>query len=161
MEKKKTVFDFFTQVLTIFGFSMLIMNIFCLVCGDDAKEFSAMFALGGGGIPVQVAFEFLALSAWIVGVRFVFFTTVWIKRMPVWLRTVCMFAAVLAFTTCFIVAFDWFPVDMWQPWAMFFSCFGISSLASYLVMAAKEKLENRHMEEALRRLKEENGTHDA
>ncbi len=161
MEKKKTIFDYFTQVLTIFGFSMLTMNFFCLVFGEDAKEFSTMFALGGAGIPVQIVFEFLALSAWIAGARFVFFTAVWIKRMPIWLRTVCMLTAVLAFLIGFIVAFDWFPADMWQPWAMFFLCFGISFLASYLVMAAKEKLENRRMEEALRRLKEENGTHDA
>ena len=72
MEEKRTVFDYLAQVLLIFGFAMLTLNVFCLVFGDSAKDFSAMFALGDRGIPVQIVFQFLGVSALLVGVRFLF-----------------------------------------------------------------------------------------
>lgn len=79
--------------------------------------------------------------------------------MPIWLRTLCMLVSVVLIMTAFIAAFQWFPIGMWQPWAMFFLCFGISFLVSCLVMALKEKAENKQMEEALRLLKEEEEKH--
>lgn len=154
MEKKKTVFDYLAQVFTIFGFAMLVMNVFCLVFGDSAKEFSAMYELGSQGIPVNIAFQFLCVSILIVSVRFVFFTDSLIKKMPVWLRTISMLAAIVIIIAAFVIVFHWFPTDLWQPWAMFFVCFGLSFLGSYFAMRIKENTENKKMEEALRRLKE-------
>lgn len=157
MEEKKTIFDYLAQIMAVFGFSMLIMNIFCLIFGESAKDFSAMFRLGDQGIPAGLAFQFLSLSALVTGIRFLFFTDIVIKKMPIWLRTICMLVLIVAVIAVFIVIFDWFPVDMWQSWAMFLVCFGISFAGSILVMAIKEKAENRKMEEALRRLKERQG----
>ena len=90
MEPKKTIFDYLSQVLVIFGFTILVINIFCYIFGNSAKDFSSMFALGNQGIPLAVVFEFLCVSALIAGVRFVFFTDVLIRKMPLWLRMVCM-----------------------------------------------------------------------
>lgn len=154
MEERKTIFDYLAQVLIVFGFAMLILNIFCLAFGNSAKNFSSMFELGDQGIPVGIAFQFLGVSALITGARYLFFTDILIKKMPVWLRTCCMLTAVVMIIAAFVILFHWFPADMWQPWAMFLLCFGISFLGSYLVMAIKEKTENRRMEEALQRLKE-------
>lgn len=154
MEKKKTVFDYLAQVFTIFGFAMMVMNVFCLVFGDSAKEFSAMYELGSQGIPVNIAFQFFCVSILIVSVRFVFFTDSIIKKMPVWLRTISMLAAIVIIIAAFVIVFHWFPTDLWQPWVMFFVCFGLSFLGSYFVMRIKENTENKKMEEALRRLKE-------
>ncbi len=154
MEKKKTVFDYLAQVFTIFGFAMMVMNVFCLVFGDSAKEFSAMYELGSQGIPVNIAFQFFCVSILIVSVRFVFFTDGIIKKMPVWLRTINMLAAIVIIIAAFVIVFHWFPTDLWQPWVMFFVCFGLSFLGSYFVMRIKENTENKKMEEALRRLKE-------
>lgn len=154
MEKKKTIFDYMAQVMAIFGFTMLVLNLFCLIFGSSAQGFSAIFALGTQGIPTKIAFQFLCITALIAGMRFLFFTDICIKRMAIWLRTVCMLTAVILIMILFIVAFRWFPVDQWQPWAMFFICFGICFTGSYLTMALKEKLENKQLEEALQRLKE-------
>lgn len=153
MKEKMTIWDYLAQVMIVFGFSMLVMNLFCLIFGESAKDFSALFGLGNQGLPVMIAFQFLCISALNVGVRFVFFTDILIKKMPIWLRTICMLTAILIIIAAFIIVFHWFPLNMWQPWAMFFVCFGVSSLGSYLVMTIKEKAENRKMEEALRRLK--------
>lgn len=154
MEEKKTIFDYLIQVMIIFGFSMLTMNIFCLIFGDAAKDFSTMFALGNRGIPVNIVFQFLCISVLIAGIRFVFFTDILIKKMPVWVRYICMLTSVVLVIAVFIILFSWFPVDMWQPWAMFFICFGLSFIGSCFVMLIKEKTENRKMKEALQRLKE-------
>ncbi len=154
MKEKSTILDYLAQVLIVFGFMMLVLNVFCLAFGNSAKEFSAMFELGNQGIPVKIAFQFLCVSALNVGVRFLFFTDVIIKKMPIWLRTICMLISVVIIIAVFIIVFHWFPANMWQPWAMFFICFGISFLGSYFVMIIKEKAENRRMEEALQRLKE-------
>lgn len=154
MEEKKTIFDYLIQVMIIFGFSMLTMNIFCLIFGDAAKDFSTMFALGNRGIPVNIVFQFLCISVLIAGIRFVFFTDILIKKMPVWVRYICMLTSVVLVIVVFIILFSWFPVDMWQPWAMFFICFGLSFIGSCFVMLIKEKTENRKMKEALQRLKE-------
>lgn len=158
MEEKKTIFDYLAQVMIIFGFSMLVMNSFCFLLGDSAQGFSAMFELGSQGIPVEIVLQFLCLSVLITGSRFVFFTDILIRKMPVWLRTVCMLVLIVIMIAAFIILFDWFPVNMWQPWAMFFLCFGISFLGSCFVMFIKEKAENRKMKEALQRLKEKEQT---
>lgn len=154
MDEKKTIFNYLAQVMIVFGFAMLVMNVFCLVFGNSAKDFSSMFELGSQGIPAKIAFQFLLVSALIIGLRSIFFTDMLIKKMPIWLRTICMLVSVVIIIAAFIIAFHWFPVNMWQPWAMFFICFGSSFLGSYFIMAIKEKEENRQMEEALQRLKE-------
>ncbi len=155
MDEKKTVFNYLAQVMIVFGFAMLVMNFFCLFFGNSARNFSSMFELGNQGVPVKTAFQFLMVSVLIIGLRIIFFTDMLIKKMPIWLRTICMLVSVVIMIAAFIIVFHWFPVDMWQPWAMFFICFGLSFLGSYFVMTIKEKVENRQMEEALRRLKEE------
>lgn len=154
MKENRTIFDYLAQVLVIFGFSMLILNIFCLVFGESAREFSAMFRLGRQGIPAETAFQYLGVSVLITGARSLFFTDRVIRKMAVWLRTVCMLGTVILIISASIVLFGWFPPDMWQPWVLFFVCFGISFLGSLLVMSLKEKAENRKLNEALDRLKE-------
>ncbi len=154
MDEKKTVFDYLAQVMIVFGFAMLVLNIFCMVFGNSAKDISALFAIGDQGIPVGITLQFLCIAFLITGMRFVFFTDVIIQKMSIWLRTVCMLTSVVIIMAAFIIIFNWFPVNMWQPWAMFFVCFGLSFLGSCLVVIVKEKVENERMEEALRRLKE-------
>lgn len=154
MEERKTIFCFLSEVMVIFGFTLFVLNIFCLVFGNSAKGFSAMFELGSQGVPAKIAFQFFVLSIFISGARMLFFTNLLIKKMTIWLRMVCMLTAVIIMIALFIIIFHWFPINMWQPWLMFFLCFGVSFLSSYFVMALKEKTENRQLEEALRRLKE-------
>lgn len=153
MEDKKTILDYLAEILIVFGFSMLIMNIFCLIFGNSAREYSAMFALGNRGIPANICFQFLFIAFLTTGNRVLFFTDMLIKNMPIWIRTICMLSIIILIIAVFAVIFHWFPVDMWQPWVMFLICFGLSFLGSYFIMVIKEKTENKRMEEALRKLK--------
>ncbi|MCM1496083.1 MAG: hypothetical protein NC089_09845 [Bacteroides sp.] len=155
MEEKKTIFDYIGQVFLIFGITIGILNIFCLLFGDSAKEISTLFSLGSQGLSILTTFQFFLVSACIVIVKFIFFTDCCIKKMSIAMRTVCMITVVLIIIAVFVWVCGWFPVNMWKPWLMFFLCFGISFGISMAVTMVKERLENRKMEEALHRLKQE------
>lgn len=155
MEDKKNIFDFAGMVLIIFGFSMIFMMVFTVICGEDARGFSTMFALGKQGVPVAVMAQFLFMAVLIVLTRWVFFTDFLIKKSSMTIRTIGMLLTVLLISAGFIIAFGWFPVNMWKPWFLFFIDFGISTGISLIVVSLKEKIENKKMEEGLKRLREE------
>lgn len=153
MEERKTIFDYMAQVLIIFGMTICILNVFCLLFGEDAKEYSTMFSLGKEGLSIPVMMQFLLVSVCTVANRFLFFTETVIKKMTVPVRTICMLIVEVALIAVFIVTCGWFPVDMWLPWVMFLICFGICFVISVAVTGIKTRVENQRMKEALERLK--------
>ena len=155
MEKKRTIFDYMGQVFMIFGITMVVLNIFCILFGESAKAYSQMFSLGNQGLSVQTALQFFLVSICITTLRFLFFTDLLLKRMTILLRTVLMVIAVVIVIGVFIVVCGWFQVNMWVPWLLFFLSFGVSFGISMGVTIWKERIENRKMAEALERLKEE------
>lgn len=155
MIRRETAFDYMKQIFVVYGFCIFTMSIFCILFGESAQEFSTLFALGNKGLSIATMLQFLLLSAIIVTLRFIFFSDGLIRRVPLALRTIAMFTLVILFMVLFIYWFGWFPINMWQPWAMFFLCFGLSAGISTLLSLWKEKLENKNLEEALERLKQE------
>lgn len=158
MDENNGIFDYLTRVMVVFGFSILVMNVFCVMFGDSARRLSSLFAMGSHGLSVETTFQYLGISALIVGIRFVFFTDRLIKNMSIPLRTICMLGSVVLIAAAFIIRFHWFPVDMWQAWAMFFLCFTVCFIGSYSIMLLKEKTENRKLNEALSKLKKKEGS---
>lgn len=155
MEERKDIFAYIGQVFHIFGFTVSALCLFCLLFGEGAKEFSTMFALGAEGLTVATLLQFLGVSVCITALRFVFFTDAIIKSLSVAGRTVCLFSSILLLMIVLVITCGWFPTDMWQSWAAFIFCFVICTGASTAVAMFKERLENRRMEAALKRLKEE------
>lgn len=160
MNRRETVFSYLAQIFVIYGCTTCVLNMVCLLCGEEAKSVSTIFALGNDGLSVATSFQFFALSVFIATLRFVIFSDGLIRKVPLVVRTVVMFALVILMIIGFVCLFGWFPIHMWQPWVMFFFCFGVSAAISTLLSAWKEKLENRVMEEALERLKMEVGKHE-
>lgn len=156
MKEKKTIFDYVGMVFTTFGFSVVVLNIFCLLFGEHARDFSSMFSMGKEGLSVATMMQFFAAAVLIVLLRFLFFTDMVIKNMPVVLRTLCMVLSAIGIIVIFILRFGWFPADQWLPWLMFFISFGICFSVSALVAVLREKAENKKMEAALTRLKQQN-----
>lgn len=154
MQKKETVFDYIGQIFVSFGITIAVLNIFCIWFGEEAREYSTIFSLGGEGLSVQTMLQFLLTSSIIVTLRFIFFTDGLIKKVSIAIRTIGMFGSIIVMMALFIYLFGWFPVNMWQAWAMFFICFGVCAGVSAVVSALNEKLENKKMEEALQRLKQ-------
>ena len=154
MEKKKTILDYIGQIFQVFGFSIICLNIFCILFGESAKTYSTMFFYGNGGLSVETMLQFLVIAIIIVALRFIFFTDTIIKKASVKMRVVCMFALIILIMALCIWQFGWFPIDMWKCWLMFFLCFGISATVSVIVSGVRESSENKKMEEALKRFKE-------
>lgn len=155
MEDGKTIFDYIGQVFIIFGITIGILNVFCLLFGEDAQEYSNMFSLGKEGIAIDTMLQFLLVSICTVSLRVLFFTEILIKNMTVPFRTVAMLASEIAVIILFIIVCGWFPTDFWIAWMMFFLCFGVCFIVSLTVSVLKERMENKQMEEALERLKQQ------
>lgn len=155
MKKSETIFDYLGQILMVFGGTILVLNLFCVLFGAEEQMHSTMFALGNQGLSVSTVLQFLAMSAIITTLKFLLFSDVLMKKVSTVVRIICMFTLVMLCIVVFIVVFDWFPVNQWEAWLMFFLCFGLSVAVSTGLTALKEKTENRKMEEALKRLKEE------
>lgn len=155
MEERKGFLGYATQVLVIMGFSMICMMVLTILFGEDAKEISALFSLGGTGISIAVMAEYLVLSILIVGLRYFFFTDRFLKKASVLTRTVLMVSTILVLVSIFIAVFKWFPVAMWQPWVMFLLCFLICFGCSLAISVIKTRQDNKKLEEGLARMKEQ------
>lgn len=155
MEKNFSLLKYLSQVFMIYGITSGLLNIFCILFGTSAYGLSTIFSLGNSGVSVATSFQFLLAVSIIVGLRFVFMTDILIKKMPLAARIITMFAAAFAAILVFIFIFGWFPADMPIAWIMFIVCFIISCTVSTMISVLAEKQENRRLEEALKRYKEE------
>jgi uncharacterized membrane protein len=116
---------------------------------------STLFQLGGDGLAVATMMQFLLIILLINGLRVVLMTDLLIKKMPLALRIVAMFASVFGITTAGVIVFGWFPVTDVLAWVMFVGCFIISCAISTGISIIAEKQENKKFEDALKRFKEE------
>ena len=154
MRARETIFDFVGQILMIFGFSIICLNVFCVLFGDSAKGYSTIFELGGDGLSVKTMMQFLLTAIMIAVFRYLFFTEFLIKKASIGVRTIGMFFVIIVMMVLFVGVFGWFPLNMWKPWVAFFISFGISAAVSTIISVYREKIENQKMEEALERLKQ-------
>lgn len=155
MEKNFSLLKYLSQVFMIYGVTTGLLNIFCMIFGTSARELSTIFSLGKEGVGVETSFQFLLVAAVVVGLKWIFTTDILIKKMPLAARIIAMFAGAFATIVAFIFLFDWFPADVPIAWIMFIVCFVISCAVSTLISVLFEKQENRRLEEALKRYKEE------
>lgn len=155
MEDRITIFDYAGQVLITYGFSIVALNLFCILVGEYAQDVSSIYSLGKEGLSTATMVQFFAVSICITGLRALFFTDRMIRQMSITVRTVCMLLSIIVLIGVCAAAFGWFPVGMWQAWAWFLATFAFCFVCSMLITRLKEKTENRKMEEALRRLKEQ------
>ena len=155
MDKKKGILGYLSQVFIIYGAIALLLNVSCMIFGEDAKSISTIFSLGNDGLPVYTSFQFLGAIALIVALRVVLLTDVIFKRIRTAMRVILLFSGCLAITIGFVFAFKWFPVTNTIVWVMFAGCFIVSCTIGTLISVLAEKQENKKLEEALRRFKEE------
>lgn len=155
MDKKFSILEFCSQVFTIYGITIVLLNIFCILFGASAQEISTIFSMGSHGLGVATSFQFLLAVLAITVLRFIFMTDILIINMPTAARIVAMFAGTFVIILVFIIAFDWFPADLPMAWIMFLICFVVCCTAGTMISLVAEKQENRKLEEALKRYKEE------
>lgn len=155
MIKKKTIFDYLTHIMVVWGISMLSLCLFCFLFGQEAKGHSSIFVLGNAGLSLAAMMQFLALAIIITGLRWIFFTDIFVKRLSIMVRSIFMFTGVIISVGIFAAVFGWFPVDRIIPWGMFLLCFFVCAAVSVGVSVMKEKSDNKKLQEALERMKGE------
>ena len=156
MNKRFTFFGFLSQVFLIYGITTVLLNIFCILFGSAAADYSTIFSLAGAGISVAASLQFLLAVTIVILLRMLFMTDMIIKKMPLSARITAMFISVFAIIIGFVILFGWFPANDPIAWVMFIVCFSVSCVVSVIVSTAAERQENRRLEEALKRVKEEN-----
>ncbi len=155
MIKKSTVFDFATNVMVIYGITVISIVVFTVLFGSKAEGISSIFALGCNGVPIATLAQFLLMAFLVSAARWIFFTDKLIKKLSIAVRSMLMFASVILMVGLFAVVFGWFPVNMALPWIMFFVCFTVYATVGVMVSVLKEKSENKKLQEALERMKKE------
>lgn len=155
MIRKNTIFDYLTHVMVVWSISMLSLCLFCFLFGQEAKGYSSIFALGNTGLSLDTMMQFFVLAIITTGLRWIFFTDIFVKRLSIMVRSIFMFTGVIVSVGIFAAVFGWFPVDQIIPWGMFFLCFFVCAAVSVAVSVMKEKSDNRKLQEALERMKGE------
>ena len=155
MEGRRTIFNYLGQVFTVYGVTILLLNVLCMLVGQDAQGYSAMFALGAEGLSVSIMLQFLLVIAISTAWNFLFFSDKFFQKMSMTMRIIGMLLAVLLTIVFFIPLFGWFPVDLWQAWVGFFVGFSVCTAVSIVITLLKTKIEDRKLEEALQRAKSE------
>ena len=155
MKRKEDVFRYLEQIFIIFGLTVLFISVFAYFIGADAREVSSFYELGNQGLTLKTLAQLFLMSVLITTLRFILFTDGLICRISLVVRTILMFLFVTVMIALFAFWFGWFPVNMLRAWGNFFACFAAFAFASAYIMAWKTDRENKEMEEALKRLKEE------
>lgn len=155
MLKKITIFDYLAQIMVVWGVSTLFLCLFCKLFGNIDTEISSIFELGSTGISISTLLQFFFMAIIITSLRQLFFTDILIKELSIMFRSIMMFTCIILTVGIFAAIFKWFPVNQVKPWAMFFFCFFICAGASVFVSVQKEKGDNKKIQAALERLKNE------
>lgn len=155
MIKKDTIFDFMTNVMMIFGVSVMCLLLFTFIFGEDAKAVSTIFALGNKGIALQTLLQFFVSSFLITVLEWMFFTDKIFKKMSLTVRFILTFISIVILIAVFATIFRWFPVNMVLPWVMFLICFAVCATVSVVLSVLKEKRDNAKLQNALELLKGE------
>ena len=155
MIKKDTIFDFMTNVMMIFGVSVMCLLLFTFLFGEDAKAVSTIFALGNKGIALQTLLQFFVSSFLITVLEWMFFTDKIFKKMSLAVRFMLTFISIVILIAVFATIFRWFPVNMVLPWVMFLCCFAVCATVSVVLSVLKEKRDNAKLQNALELLKGE------
>ena len=155
MKRKDDVFRYVELIFSTFGWCVVILSGMNMVLGEVASEHSTIFALAGKGLTLETLLQFFLMSVLVTTLRFILFTDGLICRISLTVRTGVMFFLVILMVALFALWFGWFPVNMLEAWVAFLACFAICAFVSAYVMAWKTDRENKEMEEALKRLKEE------
>lgn len=157
MEKKLTIFDHIAHILCIYAVTILSMVVITLLCGEEARESSTIFRLGGEGIPIETMLQFLGVTIGLGVLRHLVFSELVFKKLAIMVRLVLMFLAVVILVGVAAHVFGWFPVGQWQAWVSFIVMFFIYFAGTLGILTLKRNLENRKLDEALYKYRNKKG----
>lgn len=157
MEKRFTIFDFFSEAFNTFSIMVICIAFTARFVGKDAGTISSLYSFGSDGIAVDTIVQFLLVSLVMEGSKVFWFSEKLLKHMTAFWRTVGMVLSVIPIITVFAGVFDWFPLNNLYAWCGFLTAFSSCFALSLLVIYIKTKLENRKIEKGFERYRKEHG----
>ena len=153
MSKRKKIEKYLFETIAVtfamatFGAAMggFLMDTF----GSGVTVYGGFFAYGLGGLYYERIFQLFGLSV-VLGVLLLIFISdlVLEKVMLLWRYVIFLPLAIVAISA-FVIMFRWFPIDVWQWWALLIAVFVTSSLGSMIPMFVKVRREDKQYEKAL------------
>ena len=154
MEEKKTIFDYISEVFATFGIIIMIMTILNLLIGDAASEYSSLFAYGKKAFSLAALFQMFLLSVVICASRnAILLTDRWLHRVSMLTRIILFFVTITVTIVIFVILFQWFPTGDIKAWIGFLVSFAICDSLGVVISKIREKTENKKMDQALERYK--------
>ncbi len=154
MTKKEYAIRFFNQLFLIFGITIAILSLFCLIVGDKMQNTSTLFDMGYAGLSLETIFQIFLSSFFITIINTLVFSDLLPLSISKTNRTVILLTLVFGTIFIFIHLFKWFPTHVLMNWLLFALSFVVSSFISIYFTYTTEKAEDRNMEIALKELKE-------
>lgn len=145
------------QLLSVFATIMLVLMILTFFVGDQIEGESQMFQLGSDGIALSTIAQFFCLSLAATLLKYVFFSEVLIHELPAILRSLFMLAAIFGISIVFVKKYNWFSMKSTGAWILFLLCFMTSFIMSIGIMLLKNRLEDKEIEEGLKKYRKKNG----
>lgn len=157
MNERRTIFDYLAHALTTFAISVILLMMFARVFGEMSNEMSTMFQLGSKGLATETMLQFLGLSIIIRIIQYICFDGPLCSRLTVIPRMILMLTSIVAAVAVMAKVCGWFPINRWEPWVGFTISFGICFLVSLAVVTLKTNLENKKLEQGLKKYQEKGG----
>lgn len=144
-----------TRISASFTVFILVLSVIGTLFGEDAKDISMMFSLGGAGVSFQVIVQGLFLICLISLIGLVFEEVSMFKRMLQLYKFIIMLISSALITIAFIVIFRWFPIDNLVAWMGFFISFTSCVAISTLFMIYKTKKEDEEVQKLFHSYKQQ------
>lgn len=148
------IFDYIGQFFATFGIIVTIFIVLGSVIGEEAKNISTLFSLGSEGLRLDTLLQLFMFALILSFAEILFVTDRIIKKMPMAVRILCFFIAVIITIVGFATGFSWFPIDDEKSWIGFLVSFTVCTVIGVGISILKEKAENKKMEQALNRFRE-------
>lgn len=160
MEKRFTIFNFFSEALVIFSIMVICIAFTAILFGSNANEISTLYRFGKDGVAVDTIFQFLLASLAMESLKVLWFSDKVIKHMMTFWRTVGMSLSVIPVIALLAGAFSWFPLNNVSAWCGFLITYGVFLGLSLLAMTLKVKLENEKIDKGFKKYRLEHGLED-
>ncbi len=154
MNKKDYIFKFLNQMFLIFGITIVVLSLLCLVIGEKVQHVSTLFDMGYSGLSLETIFQILLASFFITLINTLVFSDLLKLYISKTKRTVILLSFVFGIIFIFIHLFKWFPTDLLMTWLIFALCFFVSSFVSIYITFTTEKTDDKNMERALKEFKQ-------
>ncbi|MDR0442899.1 MAG: hypothetical protein LBH44_05795 [Treponema sp.] len=158
LNRKPLIVELLRTFLIFFAITILAMSFAGMLVAHftpDAKDVSALFALGAG-LPYSVILQLAGFSFIMAAVSVLLFSERFFTKMRfLWRGFILMFAALLT-ASFFSLMFKWFPADDLHGWLGFVLCTFICFVISGGITMLKLKLEGKKYDRLLANYKARN-----